>query len=101
MQELMLAGHLYQKILKERLQSWMTQLKYNVLKLESNGPFILNQVNMLTAIKCSGASVDRAMDNFLSTGNLTSKTGLGLMQSSGFVILAENLNRMRYMSHFR
>ena len=30
-----------------------------------------------------------------------SSTGLGLMQNTGLSIDAENINRMRYMSHFR
>merc|ERR1712032_1469510 len=34
-------------------------------------------------------------------GNLPSRTGLGLMQDRGLTIMAENINRMRYMSHFR
>ncbi|CAA9998924.1 unnamed protein product [Nesidiocoris tenuis] len=46
-------------------------------------------------------SVESGMNNFLSTGNVSSSSGLGLMQDSGLVIIAENINRMRYMSHFR
>ena len=38
---------------------------------------------------------------FTGTGNLPSSTGLGLMQNKGLTIMAENINRMRYMSHFR
>ena len=37
----------------------------------------------------------------ISTGNLPTQTGLGLMQDKGMTIMAENINRMRYMSHFR
>lgn len=55
---------------------------------------------MLNASKF-GSSIEAQMENFLSTGNLKSSTGLGLMQSSGLTIIAENINRMRYMSHFR
>lgn len=38
---------------------------------------------------------------FLSTGNIISETGLDLMQASGFCIIAEKLNFLRYLSHFR
>lgn len=48
-----------------------------------------------------GNSLESQMENFLSTGNLRSSTGLGLMQNTGLTIVAENINRMRYMSHFR
>ena len=41
------------------------------------------------------------MANFLATGNLVSSTGLDLQQASGFTIVAEKLNWMRYISHFR
>lgn len=55
---------------------------------------------MLNALKSCG-TLDSQMENFLSTGNIRSQSGLGLMQSSGLSIVAENINRMRYMSHFR
>lgn len=48
---------------------------------------------------CGG--IARAMESFLATGNAPSRSGLGLMQNSGLVIMAENINRLRYMSHFR
>lgn len=48
-----------------------------------------------------GNSLESQMENFISTGNLKSPTGLGLMQNTGLTIVAENINRMRYMSHFR
>ena len=36
----------------------------------------------------------KKIESFLSTGNLpTSSRGLGLMQTTGFVIQAENINR--------
>lgn len=55
---------------------------------------------MLNVMK-HGNFLDSQMENFLSTGNLRSSTGLGLMQNTGLTIVAENINRMRYMSHFR
>jgi len=41
------------------------------------------------------------MENFLATGNLISRTNLDMMQTSGFTIVADKLNQMRYLSHFR
>jgi hypothetical protein len=41
------------------------------------------------------------MSSFLATGNLVSPSGLDLQQASGFTIVAEKLNWMRYISHFR
>lgn len=45
--------------------------------------------------------VEQSMNNFLATGNIKTSSGLGLMQDKGLTIVAENINRMRYMSHFR
>jgi hypothetical protein len=41
------------------------------------------------------------LDYFLATGNLVSTSGLDLLQVSGYTIVAEKLNIMRYLSHFR
>lgn len=46
--------------------------------------------------------LERQFENFMGTGNLPAEcSGLGLMQNKGLTIMAENINRMRYMSHFR
>jgi DNA-directed RNA polymerase I subunit RPA2 len=37
----------------------------------------------------------------LSTGTLKSRTGLDLMQDKGFCVIADKLNNMRFLSHFR
>lgn len=101
MQELLLGGHLYQKIFKEFLENWMYNLKLNLnKKLQANSSLTINQLDIQNAGRYCG-NLMRAMEHFLATGNLISKTGLGLMQNSGLVIMAENINRMRYMSHFR
>lgn len=101
MQELLLGGHLYQKIFKEYLENWMTNLKLNLnKKISTDLSLQVKQTDIQAAGRYSG-NLLRAMEYFLATGNLLSKTGLGLMQNSGLVIMAENINRMRYMSHFR
>ena len=37
----------------------------------------------------------------LATGNLNSRSGLDLSQQSGYTVVAEKLNVLRYLSHFR
>jgi DNA-directed RNA polymerase I subunit RPA2 len=37
----------------------------------------------------------------INTGNMVSNTGLDLMQASGFTVVADKINYMRFMSHFR
>lgn len=46
-------------------------------------------------------SVGKGLEYFLSTGNLKSKSGLDLMQDKGFCVIADKLNNMRFLSHFR
>ena len=38
-------------------------------------------------------TLEKMFENFVGTGNLPSKSGLGLMQDKGLTIMAENINR--------
>lgn len=100
MHELHLGGHIYQQLLKERIQVWLEYLKVGIVKRIEDETTELTSSLMMQALKQSG-NVNRVIENFLATGNINSRSGLGLMQNSGLVILAENINRMRYMSHFK
>lgn len=37
----------------------------------------------------------------MATGNLVTRNGLGLMQATGFAVVAERINQLRFVSHFR
>lgn len=100
MHEVLLGGHLIQMMLKDRLQQYLITLQFNILKRASMTGFTLSQSEMMMAMKYCG-SFTRQFENFLATGTLNSSGNLGLQQTSGLVIMAENINRMRYMSHFR
>lgn len=100
MHELLLGGHLYLQVLKEKLQGWLHGLRISVMKRSQTGKFSMTQNDILTAAKYTG-SLENSLENFFATGNLSSISGLGLMQDKGLTIVAENINRMRYMSHFR
>ncbi|XP_057326194.1 DNA-directed RNA polymerase I subunit RPA2 [Microplitis mediator] len=102
MQECLLGGHIYFQVMKEKLYSWLNILKAVILKRNKSvgNTFKLTVNEMLTAMKHTG-SLDAQMENFLATGNIKTDSGLGLMQNTGLTIVAENINRMRYMSHFR
>jgi DNA-directed RNA polymerase I subunit RPA2 len=45
--------------------------------------------------------VGKRFEYFLATGNLVSQSGLDIKQTTGFCIIAEKLNYMRYIAHFR
>jgi len=103
MQELILGGHLYLQLVKENLQQNLQILKMLILKKArtEDRNFLLTNEYMEKMCR-STFKFSKKIESFLSTGNLpTSSRGLGLMQTTGFVIQAENINRMRYMSHFR
>ena len=101
-QELVLGGHLYLQLIKEKLEIWLRTLQMAILKKES---MTTTQFELTPSVMdwclTKTWNFERLFENFLGTGNLPSETGLGLMQDKGLTIMAENINRMRYMSHFR
>ena len=102
MQELVLGGHLYLQLLKEKLEIWLVTLKMAILKKATmmGNSFQLNSQTMNLCLQQT-INLETMFDTFIGTGNLPSASGLGLMQKAGLTIMAENINRMRYMSHFR
>ena len=46
-------------------------------------------------------SVGKKLEQFLATGNLVSRSNLDLQQATGFTVVADKLNMVRYLSHFR
>lgn len=102
MHEIVLGGHIYLQLIKEKLDDWMKVLKFNIMKkAKTSGPgFDLTPQIMAGLLQKTG-QLEKSFGNFIATGNLPSKSGLGLMQNKGLTIMAENINRMRYMSHFR
>lgn len=120
MQECLVGGHVYLQVLKDRIHGWMVGLRSHINKrVVSKGGgytptrgnysahkkrFFVNEIfsteDMAIALR-SNKGFEFSLETFLSTGNITSQSGLGLMQNNGMTVVAENINRMRYMSHFR
>ncbi|XP_057292980.1 DNA-directed RNA polymerase I subunit RPA2-like isoform X4 [Hydractinia symbiolongicarpus] len=102
-QEILLGGHVYLLVLKEKLEGWLGTVKYALMKTlqkKSAKEFDFSQSTILNSFM-KGTNVGNHMEAFLATGNIMSKSGLGLMQTSGFAVIADKLNFMRYLSHFR
>uniref|UniRef100_A0A146LJQ4 DNA-directed RNA polymerase subunit beta n=1 Tax=Lygus hesperus TaxID=30085 RepID=A0A146LJQ4_LYGHE len=99
MQELLMGGHLYLQVLKEKLQMWMGVAKREFVRASNTAEMTHSQMSIF--LKKLQAPLESGMENFLSTGSIRSPSGLGLLQETGLVIIAENINRMRYMSHFK
>jgi len=104
--ELLLPGHLMNMYLKEKLQEVLLGVRLAVLKEHR-----LDRARCLLEL-CTPKFHQRLLDRaasavggkiatFLSTGNIVSSTGLDLMQVSGYTVIAERLNMLRYLSHFQ
>jgi DNA-directed RNA polymerase I subunit RPA2 len=106
-QEVLLGGHLYGMILKEKLDEWLGSLRFALTEWGRKtewASFTSQQFQrdfVAKIIRRTNENLGQAMEYFLSTGNLVSPTGLDLQQTAGFVVVAEKINFYRFISHFR
>jgi len=105
-QEILLGGHLYGMILKEKLEEWLYQIRAvaaewcrNTNKTFSDAEFLKDFQSRI--LRRTTEDIGKMMEYFLATGNLTSASGLDLQQTNGFTLVAEKLNFYRFISHFR
>jgi len=100
--EVLLPGHLYLMILREKLEDCLSIARARIIK-DCNHQADAKKVRETDYLKkiLEGAAITKQVEAFLSTGNLRSKTGLDLMQDKGFTVIADKLNNMRFLSHFR
>ncbi|KAL1596178.1 DNA-directed RNA polymerase I subunit RPA2 [Nothophoma quercina] len=106
-QEILLGGQLYGMVIKERLDEWLNSIRpvlqdwgrRSEWKSFTSPEFKKEFVPRV--LKRTTMDIGRAMEYFLSTGNLVSPTGLDLQQTAGFVVVAEKINFYRFISHFR
>jgi DNA-directed RNA polymerase I subunit RPA2 len=109
-QEILLPGHLLSTFVKEKFEETLESLRLLFL-VELRKDFQKTKIKMKEstwlskmidrAISTSTGSVGKKVGHFLSTGNIVSSSGLDLMQVSGYTIVAERLNFLRYCAHFR
>ena len=107
-QEILLGGFLYGQILKERLDDFLsTNLRLalrDYLRRHPGTPFTSEDFRKqfpATIFRKANENIGQGIEYFLSTGNLTSPSGLDLQQTAGFTVVAEKLNFLRFISHFR
>ncbi|XDV50722.1 hypothetical protein PO909_019738 [Leuciscus waleckii] len=98
-QEVLTPGQLYLMFLKEKMAGWLVSFK-RVLEKKSERLGELT-TNGLTKIFNMATDLTSAFEYMLATGNLQSKTGLGMLQNTGLCVVADKLNYIRYLSHFR
>ncbi|XP_034256310.1 DNA-directed RNA polymerase I subunit RPA2 [Thrips palmi] len=100
MQEILLGGHVYLQLLKERLQGSLSNLRLNIEKRDlSKAGLKLTAAELQNQFR-KVSTLESSISTFLATGNIP-LSGLNLPQDKGLTIVVENINRMRYMSHFR
>ncbi|XP_028983272.1 DNA-directed RNA polymerase I subunit RPA2 [Betta splendens] len=99
-QEVLTPGQLYLMFLKERLSAWLQSVKLSFDKRGSRLSGGWTAENVMKIFNM-GTDVTKPFEYLLATGNLSSKTGLGMLQSSGLCVVADKLNFIRYLSHFR
>ncbi|CAL3973211.1 unnamed protein product [Diplocarpon coronariae] len=107
-QEILLGGFLYGMIIKERLDDWLSTLLriavQDYLRKNPEQNFATPRFLKDFPVKICGRTnenVGGMLEYFMSTGNLVSPTGLDLQQTSGFTVVAEKINFLRFISHFR
>ena len=101
-QEILLPGYMLQTLLQEKLSEALKRTKVDIEKCTiQKDSFRLDTIEQIIISSMKRVDIGRQLEYFLATGNLVSKSGLGLSQTSGFTIVAEKLNYLRYISHFR
>jgi len=108
--EILLPGHLMSAFVKEKFEEILSAVKKG-LQREMRVDYV-KTVSHIQDHKWWSKIVERCgnlgsggigakVKHFLSTGNIISSTGLDLMQVSGYTVVAERLNFLRYCAHFR
>ncbi len=109
-QEILMPGHLISSFVKEKFEEMLMAVRIGIQKEMRQGfsKVAANLQDTTTISKLverygmlSGGGIGKKVQHFLSTGNIISSSGLDLMQVSGYTIVAERLNFLRYCAHFR
>ncbi|RKP09581.1 hypothetical protein THASP1DRAFT_34361 [Thamnocephalis sphaerospora] len=103
-QEVLLGGFLYAGILKEKLEDWLNGIRMELMRDVRRNPASADFLDRRYLMKIIGrvpSDIGQKLHYFLATGNLVSSTGMDMQQTSGYTIVAEKLNFLRYLSHFR
>jgi len=104
-QEILLGGFLYLQILKEKIDDFLSgvreviqsDLRAEANKLPRSKPVDFRDKRIFTQVTQKfHFDIGVKMIYFLATGNLQSVSGLDLQQVTGYTIVAEKLNFLRF-----
>ncbi|XP_069351215.1 DNA-directed RNA polymerase I subunit RPA2 isoform X1 [Eulemur rufifrons] len=99
-QEVLTPGQLFLMFLKEKMEAWLVSIKMAFDKKAQKTNVSVNTDNLMKIFSL-GSDLTKPFEYLFATGNLHSKTGLGFLQDSGLCVVADKLNFVRYLSHFR
>lgn len=103
-QELLLPGHILSAYTREKLEDALGQATSHIQRdFQSDGSsnnlgILLNCRKILNRYV---ATLGSKIGSLIASGNMISSSGLDLQQTTGFTVVAERLNKWRYLSHFR
>ena len=120
--EALLPGHLFQMLLKRKLQMSLIAIANEVKKVHnrgntSNGTGNINGTNNSNNSNSKGIKnveqlikdisgrrfndVAQQINSFLSTGNFADSFAVGIRETTGYSIIPERINYLRFMASFR
>ncbi|XP_047459799.1 DNA-directed RNA polymerase I subunit RPA2 [Mugil cephalus] len=99
-QEVLTPGQLYLMFLKEKMTAWLVSVKMALTKRGQRYSADCSAESMMKIFNM-GTDLTKPFEYLLATGNLSSKSGLGMLQNTGLCVVADKLNFIRYLSHFR
>lgn len=102
--EAMLPGHLYCLFIKACIQkTFLGGLRRALIKEISGSPDMASVPDGLFFSVASrvATSFKTQPSNFLATGNISNALDIAIPQYSGLAIMAERLNHLRFLCHFR
>jgi DNA-directed RNA polymerase beta subunit len=99
--EALMPGHLFAFHLQERMVGWLKMFANIAAKSMGGANKEALDAALIARIARKCPNLGDRLQYMLATGNVISDTGLDMMQYQGFSVVAEKINYLRYMSHFR
>uniref|UniRef100_A0A915C6V3 DNA-directed RNA polymerase subunit beta n=3 Tax=Parascaris TaxID=6254 RepID=A0A915C6V3_PARUN len=103
-QETALSGHILLLIIREKMENILGVVRRKI-EFEAKRKADVFNLTSREVLRAFGShrsgEISRGLEYFLATGNLLTRTGLALQQNNGFSVIAERINQLRFVSHFR
>ena len=97
--ELLTPGTLWLAVLSDSINDFLRGSTFQILKDENLSFDDFTRIDSI--LKKSSGSVEKKMRHLFATGQIRGNSTLGLSQVDGLSIMAERINYMRYLAHFR